>query len=156
MFRPRLIQLIVVSNKRPESDPSRRLGVERVLRIDRHSLSTGQILKSQLFSLVAMFNLMSFWVRDNGISSVSEHRNLFYIRITNYSLSCLQLALWRMLSVCRVLLWCLLHTMISVKRPGHQRDRKKSENSISVCKTLLLSLTSTIVFSIINRMSLNC
>ena len=40
--------------------------------------------------------------------------------------------------------------------PGHQRDGKKSENSISVCKTLLLSLTSTIVFSIINRMLLNC
>ena len=40
--------------------------------------------------------------------------------------------------------------------PGHQRERKKSENSISVCKTLLLSLTSTIVFSIINRMLLNC
>ena len=40
--------------------------------------------------------------------------------------------------------------------PGHQRDRKKSENSISVCKTLLLSLTSTIVSSTVNRMSLNC
>ena len=81
MFRPRLIQLIVVSNKRPESDPSRRLGVERVLRIDRHSLSTGQILKSQLFSLVAMFNLMSFWVRDNGISSVSEQEIFFILEL---------------------------------------------------------------------------
>ena len=152
-----LIQWIVVSNKRSESDPSCRLGVERVLRIDRHSLSTGQILKSQLFSLVVKFKLMSFWVRDNGISSVSEHRNLFYIRITNYSLSCLQPALWRTLSVCRVLLWCLLHTIISVNvPPGQQRDRRKSENSISVCKTLLLSLTSTIVFTIINRMSPNC
>ena len=40
--------------------------------------------------------------------------------------------------------------------PGHKWDRRKSENSISVWKTLLLSLTLTIVFSIINRISLNC
>ena len=47
-----------------------------------------------------------------------------------------------------VLPWCLLHLVISVNvPPGHQRDGKKSENSISVCKTTLLSLTSTIVFS---------
>ena len=56
---------------------------------------------------------------------------------------------------CRVLLWCLLHIIRSVNvPPGHQRDRKKSENSISVFKTLLLSLTSTIVFSINKRKSL--
>ena len=41
------------------------------------------------FSLVVMFNLTSFWVRDNRIS-LSQHRNLVNIRITNYSLSCLQ------------------------------------------------------------------
>ena len=40
--------------------------------------------------------------------------------------------------------------------PGHQGDRKKSESSICVWKTLLLSLTSKIVFSKINRISLNC
>ena len=56
---------------------------------------------------------------------------------------------------CRVLLWCLLHIIRSVYvSPGHQRDRKKSENNISVFKTLLLSLTLTIVFSINNRKSL--
>ena len=31
-----------------------------------------------------------------------------------------------------------------------------SEKGMSVCKTLLLTLTSMIIFSIINRMSLNC
>ena len=40
--------------------------------------------------------------------------------------------------------------------PGHQGERKKSESSICVWKTLLLSLTSKIVFSKINRISLNC
>ena len=39
---------------------------------------------------------------------------------------------------------------------GSSAEQKKSENSISVCKPLLLSLTSTIVFSIINIMPLNC
>ena len=34
-----------------------------------------QCYESQLFSLVVMFNLTSFWVRDNSIS-ISEHRNL--------------------------------------------------------------------------------
>ena len=34
--------------------------------------------------------------------------------------------------------------------PGHQRDRKKSENIISVGKTLLLSLTATMVCSLVN------
>ena len=37
---------------------------------------------------------------------------------------------------------------------GSSAEQKKSENSISVCKPLLLSLTSTIVFSIINKMLL--
>ena len=41
------------------------------------------------FSLTVMFNLTSFWVRDNSIS-LSQHRNLVNITITNYSLSCLQ------------------------------------------------------------------
>ena len=44
---------------------------------------------------------------------------------------------------CRVLPWCLLH----IVPPGRQRDRKKSEKK-SVCKPLLLSLTSTIVFRV--------
>ena len=39
---------------------------------------------------------------------------------------------------------------------GSSAEKKKSENSISVCKPLLLSLTSTIVFSIINKMLLDC
>ena len=39
---------------------------------------------------------------------------------------------------------------------GSSAEQKKSENSISVCKPLLLSLTSTIVFSIINKMLLDC
>ena len=39
---------------------------------------------------------------------------------------------------------------------GSSAERKKSENSISVCKPLLLSLTSTIVFNIINKMLLDC
>ena len=34
---------------------------------------------------------------------------------------------------------------------GSSAEQKKSENTISVCKPLLLSLTSTIVFSIINK-----
>ena len=46
--------------------------------------------------------------------------------------------------------------LLEIVPPGHQRNRRKSENSISVCKPLLLSLTSTIVFSIINIMPLNC
>ena len=46
------------------------------------------------------------------------------------------------LSVYRVLPWCLLHIVISVNVPlGQQRNRKMSENNISVCKTLFLSLT---------------
>ena len=111
-----------------------------------------QCQESQLFSLVVMFNLTSFWVRDNSIS-LSEYKNLVNIRITNYSLSCLQPSLWRTLSVNRVLLWCLLQIIIFVNVPlSHWSlaGQKKSENSISVCKTLLLSLTSTIVLSIIN------
>ena len=39
---------------------------------------------------------------------------------------------------------------------GSSAEQKKSENSISVCKPLLLSLSSTIVFSIINKMLLDC
>ena len=67
------------------------------------------------FSLVVMFDLTSSWVRDNSIS-LSEHRNLVNIRITNYSLSCLQPALWRTLSVCRVLHWW--------RRRRRQRERQ--------------------------------
>ena len=52
-----------------------------------------QCSESQPFSLVVMFNLTSFWVRDNSIS-LSYHRNLVNIRITNYSLSCLQRQLY--------------------------------------------------------------
>ena len=42
-----------------------------------------QYYESQLFSLVVMLNLTSFWVRDNSFS-LSEHRKLVNIRITNY------------------------------------------------------------------------
>ena len=60
-------------------------------------------------------------------------------------------------AVCPLLPWCLLRIVVSVNvPPGHQRDRKKSEKSICVWKTLLLLLTSTIVFGKINRISLNC
>ena len=39
-----------------------------------------------------------------------------------------------------------VHTIVCVNvPPGDQRDRKKAENSISACKTLSHSLTSTIV-----------
>ena len=40
--------------------------------------------------------------------------------------------------------------------PTGSSAEQKSENSVSVCKPLLLSLTSTIVFSIINKMLLYC
>ena len=75
-----------------------------------------QCYESQLFSLVVVFNLTSFWVRDNSIS-LSEYRNLVNIRIMNYSLSCLQPSLWRTLSACLVLLWCLLQIIIFVNVP---------------------------------------
>ena len=86
----------------------------------RNSLWPDPMLRVTAFFFDSiMFHLTSFWVRDNSIS-LSEHRNLVNIMITNYSLSRLQPALWRTLSVCRVLLWCLLHIIISVNVPlGH-------------------------------------
>ena len=55
------------------------------------------------------------------VFSFSEHRNPVNIRRRFQS------------AVCRVMPWCLLHIVISVNvPPGHQRDRKMSENSISV------------------------
>ena len=51
------------------------------------------------FTLVVMFNLTSFWIRDNSIS-LSER----IIRHVVYNH-----ALWRTLSVCRVLLRARLH-----------------------------------------------
>ena len=78
----------------------------------RNSLWPDPMLRVTAFFFDSiMFHLTSFWVRDNSIS-LSEHRNLVNIRITNYSLSCLQPALWRTLSVCRVLFWCLFHIII--------------------------------------------
>ena len=110
----------------------------------RNSFWLDPLPRVTVFFLVVMLNLTSFWVRDNCIS--------LYERIIRWVVN--DHALWRTLSVCRILLWCLLHIMISVNvSPGHQRDRKKvRKNSISVCKTLLVSLTSTIVFSIINKL----
>ena len=54
-----------------------------------------QCQESQLFSLVVMFNLTSFWVRDNSIS-LSEHRNLVELRIIR-SVVYNQLYDWRFL-----------------------------------------------------------
>ena len=58
---------------------------------------------------VVMFNLTTFWVRENSISFF-EFRNTEILlsirrRIIHWALSCLQTALhdWRLISVCRVL-----------------------------------------------------
>ena len=91
------------------------------------------------------------WVMFNSFGSVktvfsfSEHRNLVNIRrriiilVELSTISSLNYAFSLSLGTALV---CLLHIVIYVNvSPGHQRDRKMSENSISVCKTLLLSLT---------------
>ena len=75
-----------------------------------------------------------------------ENSSFLFRTQKSCSWSCLQPAVLLTLSACRVLPWCLLHILVCVNvPPGDQQDRKKAENSISVCKTLLLSLTSTIV-----------
>ena len=55
--------------------------------------------------------------QDKGGPSKIHEVILVNIRVTNYSLqlSCLQSIVWRTISFCRVLLWYLLHIMISVK-----------------------------------------
>ena len=79
-----------------------------------------------------MFNLTSFWVRDNCIS-LFEDRNL-----ENYELF-VELSTTSSMTDAFCLAGTalvLLHRIISVNvPPDHQRDRKKSENGISVCKT---------------------
>ena len=103
------------------------------------------------FIWVVMFNLTIFWVREKSVS-FSEHRNLVNIRrriirwvVYNH------LFYWRFLFVrCCPDAFCTTTRVTSVNMPpGHQRDRKMLENSISVCKTF-------VAFSNINIISLNC
>ena len=50
-----------------------------------------------------------------------------------------------------------IRVLVGIGDGGDVSEQKiGSENSISICKTLLFSLISTILFGIINRMSLNC
>ena len=109
---------------------------------------------------VVVFNLTISWVRENSISFSRTQKSCFHFEeelFVELWVIYIQLHDWRLISVCPVLPWCLLRIVISVDvLPGHQRNRKKSENSICVWKTLLLLLTSTIVFSKINRISLAC
>ena len=106
--------------------------------VDFFEQSEDLMLRVSFFLWVVMFNLTIFWVRENS--------SFLFRTQKSCSLSSLQPAALLMLSVCRVLPWCLLRILVCVNvPPGDQRDRKKAENSISVCKTLLHSLTSKIV-----------
>ena len=70
-------------------------------------------------------------------------------------LSFLQPALRLTISVCRILPWCLSQMVVSVNvQPGHQRDRKISENSISVCKTFFAFIDINIINNYWMRMSM--
>ena len=130
----------------PSKRPSRRGTLSsfaiNFVGLHRHFKNTLQVLRCfTLANVFSSFDVIRWDVIISHFASnkilKSERRNLVNIRrrIIRWVVYN-QLFEWRFLFV----MYCP-DDVISVNvPPGHQRDRKMSESSISVCKTLLLSL----------------
>ena len=113
------------------------------LNLQKFFLARSNAKSHSLFIWEVMFNLTFFWVRENSIFLFRTQKSNLLILLGRI-IRCVVYNQLMTDAFClsRVLPWCLLPVVISVNvPPSQQRAKKMSENSISVCKTLLLSLT---------------